>query len=313
MKTCVYLSYVGLGANLLHLSYCHQIASKFGPITIITLCENLKLALKDDPLIREVIVVKKYQKKLVELFKLSNFLKEFSFDKIFIFYPSPRIFLAAKLAKIKEVYSYNFLSKRNLHLVKAAKNFTEKYLKINNCPTETNFFISEKSKKEIKKNLNNDKYNIIIGAGSSGPTTKWGSKNYVNLINKLNKSGNYFFYILCGPNEQDISDEIINNVEKKNCFSLSKKNIQEVIPYLCSANLYVGNDSFGHHITSQTGIPSIILILDTPKAYSDYSVNQYRITPKGIDITDVEHDDKFHKDLIEVSEVYNKILYLKKN
>ena len=49
MKTGIYLSYVGLGANLLHLSYCHQIAKKYGPVTIITLCKNLKEALTDDP------------------------------------------------------------------------------------------------------------------------------------------------------------------------------------------------------------------------------------------------------------------------
>ena len=48
MKTGIYLSYIGLGANLLHLSYCHQIAKKHGPVTIITLCKNLKEALADD-------------------------------------------------------------------------------------------------------------------------------------------------------------------------------------------------------------------------------------------------------------------------
>ena len=57
MRVCVYLSYIGLGANLLHLSYCHQIAKKYGPITIITLCENLKSALDDDPYIDRVIVL----------------------------------------------------------------------------------------------------------------------------------------------------------------------------------------------------------------------------------------------------------------
>ena len=41
MKTGIFLSYKGIGANLLHLSYCHQIAEKFGPVTIITLCSKL--------------------------------------------------------------------------------------------------------------------------------------------------------------------------------------------------------------------------------------------------------------------------------
>ena len=36
MKVCVYLSYIGLGANLLHLSYVHQLSEKFGPITVFT-------------------------------------------------------------------------------------------------------------------------------------------------------------------------------------------------------------------------------------------------------------------------------------
>ena len=58
MKTVVLLSYTGLGSNLLHLSYCHQIAKKFGPVTIITLCENLSQALSKDPLVREVIYLK---------------------------------------------------------------------------------------------------------------------------------------------------------------------------------------------------------------------------------------------------------------
>ena len=42
MKTGIYLSYVGLGANLLHLSYCHEKEKKYGPVTIITLCKNLE-------------------------------------------------------------------------------------------------------------------------------------------------------------------------------------------------------------------------------------------------------------------------------
>ena len=68
MKICVYLSYVGLGTNLLHLSYCHQIAKKYGPVSIITICKNLELALEDDPLIKEVIYLEKYYKKLFLLF-----------------------------------------------------------------------------------------------------------------------------------------------------------------------------------------------------------------------------------------------------
>ena len=63
MKTGIFLSYRGLGANLLHLAYCHQIAKKFGPVSLITLCPNLGKALKDDPAFSEIIYLDKFHKK----------------------------------------------------------------------------------------------------------------------------------------------------------------------------------------------------------------------------------------------------------
>ena len=141
MKTGIYLSYVGLGANLLHLSYCHQIAKKYGPVTIITLCKNLKEALTDDPLIEEVYYLDKYQKKFVDIFKLSRVLKKFNFQNLLIFYPSLRIYMAAKIAGIKNIFSYDFFKKKNLHLINAAKSLTKKFLNNDNCQTETTFFI----------------------------------------------------------------------------------------------------------------------------------------------------------------------------
>ncbi|WP_435150695.1 glycosyltransferase family 9 protein [Candidatus Pelagibacter bacterium nBUS_44] len=193
MKTGIYLSYVGLGANLLHLSYCHQIAKKNGPVTIITLCKNLEAALTDDPLIENVFYINKYHKKLIDIFNLANVLKSFDLENLLIFYPSIRLHLSAKLAGIKNIRIYSFLKKKNLHLVKAAKKLTEDFLKINNCPTETSFFVNKDKLYKIKQEYKN-KFKIVIGAGSSGPTTRWGAKNFSKLINQLNKSDDYFFF-----------------------------------------------------------------------------------------------------------------------
>ena len=172
MKTCIYLSYKGLGANLLHLTYCHEIARKYGPVTIITLCNNLEVALKDDPLIDKIIFINKNHKRFVDILKLKNFLNSFNFNQIFIFYPSVRIYLASVLSNIQKIYCYPIFKKNKLHLVDAAKKFTEKTLGITNCSTEANFFIKENKIQNIKKNIDNKKFKIVIGAGSSGPTTK---------------------------------------------------------------------------------------------------------------------------------------------
>ena len=113
MKTCIYLSYKGLGANLLHLAYCHEIAHRYGPVTIITLCGNLEAALIDDPLIEKVIFINKYHKRFIDILKLKDLLNTFSFDQIFIFYPSIRIYFASVLSNIKKVFCYSLLKKIN--------------------------------------------------------------------------------------------------------------------------------------------------------------------------------------------------------
>ena len=112
MKVGIFLSYKGLGSNLLHLAYCHEIAKKYGPVSLVTICKNLKEALEDDPLIKEVIYIEKYHKKLSDIFKLSKTFKSFNFNYFYIFYPSIRFLLASKLAGIKNIYTYELFKKK---------------------------------------------------------------------------------------------------------------------------------------------------------------------------------------------------------
>ena len=312
METAVILSYKGLGANLLHLTYCHEIAKKFGPITIITLCKNLEEVLSKDPLIKEIIYLDKYYKKFLDIFNLSNFLKKLQLENIFIFYPSFRFFIASKIAKINNIHCYPLFKKKKLHLVNAAKKFTEQNLKIENCSTETNLYIDKQKQKEVINRINQNKKNIILGVGSSGPTTRWGSKNFINLIQKLDKEYDCFFFLLCGPNEKEIAQEIIEEIGMEKCSSLSNETISNIIPLISVCDIYIGNDSFGHHVASQCGIPSLIIMLDTPRAYSDYSINQHRIMPSEVNIDNITHDSRIDPNMIKVDQVYEKILSLLK-
>ena len=84
-------------------------------------------------------------------------------------------------------------------------------------------------------------------------------------------------------------------------------NISEIIPILSLCDMYVGNDSFSHHITSQCNKPSIVLLLNSPKAYSDYSKNQFRIIPPGADINKITHGSSFDPDSITVEMIINKV------
>ena len=310
MNVGIYLNYIGLGSNLLHLSYCHEIAKKYGPITIITLCKNLDQAVEDDPNIEKVVYIEK-NNRITDILNISKKLKKLSLNKIFIFYPSPRLFFAAKLAGIKDIFNYPLFKKKKLHLVNTAQKFTCESLNINFCPTETKFCVNKNKIENAKKYFNSDQYNIVIGAGSSGPDTRWGEKNYISLINQLNKNGNYFFYIQCGPEQNEISKKIVNNVKKQNCMDLSNLNIGETIPFLYLCDMYVGNDSFPHHITSQCNKPSIVILLNTPKAYSDYSINHHRVIPDNANIDNIDHSSKYDVDSIKVEKVFDKIINIK--
>ena len=96
-------------------------------------------------------------------------------------------------------------------------------------------------------------------------------------------------------------------IKKKNYITLSNKSIESVIPYLCASDMYVGNDSFGSHITSQSGKKSIVMLLDAPKAYTDYSQNYHRIVPYGYSIEEISHGTNADPNLITVEEVLETI------
>ena len=304
MKTGIFLSYRGLGANMLHLSYCHEIAKKYGPVNLVTLCPNLREALKYDPSFEQIIYLGDHHKKFFDILKLSKFFKSLKFENFFIFYPSFRYFLSSKIAGIPNIYQYPLFKKKRLHLVNAAKQFTERSLKINNCPTETKIFIN---KDQLNYYNKNNLKKIIVGIGSSGPTTRWGYRNYSNLIKKLKSYKKFYFYLLCGSDENDGAEQIIKDVGSDICESLSKKNIDEIINYVAISDLYIGNDSFGHHLACQMDKPCFIILLNSPKAYSDYSKNQYRIIPPHKNIDEIDHGSKLDPNTISVDMVIDKI------
>ena len=46
---------------------------------------------------------------------------------------------------------------------------------------------------------------------------------------------------------------------------INDKKIEEVVPFLCISNMYIGNDSFGSHITAQSGIKSLVILYNSYK------------------------------------------------
>ncbi len=99
--------------------------------------------------------------------------------------------------------------------------------------------------------------------------------------------------------------------QKKNCIDLSQKNISEVTPFLCLCDMYVGNDSFASHVTSQSDKHSLVILLDSPRAYTDYTKFHHRIIPDNMDLNDITHGSLINPNSISVDKVYNQIIKYK--
>ena len=99
--------------------------------------------------------------------------------------------------------------------------------------------------------------------------------------------------------------------KKKNCLDLSNKTIRQVIPFFALCDLYVGNDSFMHHVTSQSQKPAIVLLINSPRAYTDYSKYYHRIIPENANLNKIDHSFLYSPSSITVKMVEEKILEIK--
>ncbi len=91
---------------------------------------------------------------------------------------------------------------------------------------------------------------IIICPGAQHDSRKWEAKNFSELINKIIlKLPNCKINIVCGPNEENIGQEIINNlIEAKNINLLCTNSIYDLVQQINAGYLIVANDSAPIHI-----------------------------------------------------------------
>jgi heptosyltransferase-2 len=211
--------------------------------------------------------------KINNFFKLAGFIKKNNFSKIYIMHFSLFWFLLAKISRIKSIYKYGII-KRNVDIYLNALEQNKRWLKNNNLCSQT--------KIAYPHNNNKNKNQIIIGIGSSGPTKKWPTENYIELIKRMNNK-NIKFFLAGGNNEieNQIAYKIIYEIKENSVVSLCSLTIEDIIPIINSSKLYVGNDTGFLHLSAGLDIPAIGLFGDTPLSYANYNKNIFPIIPKN--------------------------------
>jgi heptosyltransferase II len=294
----------GVGDLCMFLPYIQQIKdhNKNFQFTLITKKRTAaKQILKYEPSINQIVyledeILEITKSKINNFFKILNFIKRNNFSKIYIMHFSLFWFLVAKISGIKNIYKYGIL-KKNVDIYLNALEQNKRWLQNTNLSSQT----------KITYLQNNNKSNnqIIIGIGSSGPTKKWPTENYIELIKRISNK-NITFYLAGGNNETEnqIANKIINEIKENRIESLCSLSIEEIMPIINSSKLYIGNDTGFMHLSAGLSIPAIGLFGDTPLSYANYTKNILPIIPENFKT--VGHNS-MAMNKITVDQVFNEV------
>ncbi len=292
MKILIIQNRMGIGDMVIFLPFIEAISKKFNSPVCLLVKESSKANqyLNSNIYIQKIINLKRnnnnndFHDGISGFFKLAKELKEYSFDKVFIFNSSLRYNLICKLAGIKQIYQYPLFKKNKQHLIDAGKNLLLEKLNLKiECKPEilvNNNLVNEAKK---KFNFNENQINILLGIGGSGPTKRTPANKFIKFIELCLEEYDCKFFLATGQkeDEQKILSEIIS-VFKERCISLDKLSISETLPIIKNCKISICNDSSFSHLSAGLGLPTIVLMCDTPLLYGNYSPNMHPILPDGI-------------------------------
>ena len=292
MKILAIQNRMGIGDTVIFLPFIKALSKKYNSPISILVKENTKAEqfLYETIYIDKILLLERDRNSndnhggFFGTFKLINFIKEYKFDKIFIFNSSLRFYLIAKLCGIPEIFQYPLLNKTDQHIIDTPKKFLKDKLDINvNEDPEIQINNSIVSQTVTKYKINKNDINILLGIGGSGPTKRVPSKIFLSFIDKITKVKNCKFFLATGKNkeEQIILNEILNSKYKNNCVPLDDLKIKEILPIIKNCNLSICNDSSFSHLSAALNVKTITLMVDTPIIYGNYNSKMFPIIPDG--------------------------------
>jgi len=306
-KALIIIKSPGIGDLQILLGNIHHISKDIGgPVSVLAQKNTGAKAVftYDKQHVNEIIDLGKK-----DFFNIITKIKSKKFNKAYIYSDSIRLYLIARLSGISKIYRYPFFSKKGKNYYKTAQEFTEKILK-KSINSSSKIYWDEKTIEIAKKNydIKKDSKNIVCGISASGPTKRWDIDNYIKLFQKINSKYKSKFFLFGGKNDEVLIEKVITSVP--NCVSLSKLNLENIIPIIASCDFYIGNDSGPLHISANLNLKCLALFCDSPpSAYGLWNSNIKIIVPVGKTIESTGHNTRGNKN-ISFDEVLKKSLDL---
>ena len=314
MKILAIQNRMGIGDTVIFLPYIKEISKRFNTPVNLLVKKSSKADqfLNKTEYIGKIIHLEQNKKNgkhggIIGAIRLANDLREYKFDKVYIFNSSLRFNLVARIAGIKNIYQYPLFKKKNQHIINPAIELIKKNFNIDvNSNPQINI---DKNLKQIaisKYKINSYELNILLAIGGSGPTKRIPAITFLSFIIKINQIKKCKFFLATGKNneEQKILNQIMNSEFKEKCIPLDNLKISETLPIIKNCDISICNDTGFSHLSSALGIKTITLMADTPLIYGSYSSNMYPVIPDGE--TTVGHNT-FGKDRINPDKIFNKL------
>ena len=316
MKILAIQNRMGIGDTVIFLPFVKSISKKFNSPVSLLVKENSKADqfLGHTKYIDKIINLQRNNEKndrhdgIKGFFNLIKDLKNYQFEKVFIFNSSLRFNLIARLAGINIINQYPLFQKKNQHITEPAKKLIKDSLGIDvNANPEIQVDDKLVQRTFLKYNMSNSELNIMLAIGGSGSTKRIPSKTYLSVMEKISNFKKCQFFLATGKNneEQLILKEIINSSFGEICTPLDDLSISETLPIIKNCNYSICNDTGFAHLSSALGIKTITLMADTPIIYGSYSTFMFPVIPDGEET--VTHDT-LGKDKINPEKIFNKFL-----
>ena len=314
MNILVVQNRMGIGDLIIFMPFIEAISKKYKvPITCLVK-KNSKAneIFKDNKFIKEFIFLERGDIKgnhegIFGSLKLILKLRNYNFDKIFIFNSSVRFYLISKIAGIPEVFHYPLFEKNKQHIILAAQKFLKDKINIE-VESKPVINISDDKVKLFKDKfkIDDEKINILLGIGGSGPTKRVPAKIFIETMRLIRNNYDCRFYLATGKNfeEQEILNELLNSSLKEKCIPLDNLMISDILPIIKNCKVSICNDSSFSHLSAALGLPTIVLMADTPLVYGSYSPKMYPIIPDGE--KNVTHNT-LGKDKINPEKIFSKL------
>ena len=306
-KALIIIKSPGIGDLQILLSNIHELSKEIGKPVSILAQKNTKATevfTHDKEHVNEVIDLG--QK---DFFNIINKIKSKKFDQAYIYSDSIRLYLIAKLSGISKIYNYPFFTKKGKNFYKTAQKFTEKILQKKIDSASKIYWENESVNKAIKNhNIRNDVKNIICGITASGPTKVYSAENYIKLFQEINSKFPCKFFLFGGRNDETLIKKVMSSVS--NSVSLSKLELEQIIPIIAACKFYIGNDTGPLHISANLDLKCLAIFCDSPPAaYGVWNSNIKIIVPNDETIESTGHNTR-GKDSVAYSELLEKSIKL---